>query len=337
MAASARWASSRARRSRARRERARARHGQQRLRRRRHRARGRGARHGHHRPGAGAPREPWQRRLGEWSEADLGEALDGVDTVVHSAALVHQPGAPREAYARFNVDGVRALIAACRARGVRRVVNLSTIKVYGETPAGAIDEDTPVAPESPYAATKLEAEQLLRAAAADGGPEHLSLRLCPVFGVGDKGNVRTMIVAIARRRFAVPGAGDNRKSLVHVDTVAELALAACLSRSQGALVIADHDVPSIGQLSDLIARALGRRKPPRIPSPLLFGAAYGCELGFRALRREAKVSRALIAKALAATVCNPARAERELGVTCHTDLYPALCEEVSWLRGIAAI
>jgi UDP-glucose 4-epimerase len=285
----------------------------------------------------GEPRAPWQRQLRDWTEVGLREALEGVDTVVHSAALVHQPGAPREAYARFNVDGMRALIAACRARGVRRVVNLSTIKVYGEAPAGPIDEDTPLAPESPYAATKLEAERLLARAAADGGPEQLSLRLCPVFGVGDKGHVRTMIVAIARRRFAVPGAGDNRKSLVHVNTVAELALAACRSHSQGVFVVADHDVPSIGHLSDLIARAVGRRRPLRIPSPLLFGAAYGCELGFRALRREAKVSRALIAKSLAPTVCNPVRAERELGVSCHADLYPALCEEVSWLRQIAAI
>lgn len=285
----------------------------------------------------GAPQEPWQRQLREWDEPGLREALEGVEVVIHSAAVVHRPGASSEAYARFNVDGMRALIAACRARGVRRVVNLSTIKVYGETPEGLIDEDTPLAPESSYAATKLEAEQLLQAAADSGGPTSLSLRLCPVYGVGDKGNVRTMIVAIARGRFAIPGAGDNRKSLVHVDTVAELALAACQSSSQGVLVVADHDVPSIGQLSDLIARAVGRRRPLRIPRTLLFGAAYGCELGFRALRREAKVSRALITKSLAPTVCNPARAQRELGVACHADLYRALCEEVSWLRSIAAI
>ena len=69
----------------------------------------------------GAPQEPWQMQLREWDEPGLRAALEGVEVVVHSASVVHRPGAPSDAYARFNVAGMRALIAACRARGVRRV------------------------------------------------------------------------------------------------------------------------------------------------------------------------------------------------------------------------
>jgi nucleoside-diphosphate-sugar epimerase len=277
------------------------------------------------------------RVLVEWREPALIDALEGIDTVVHSASVVHRPGASLEEVRRFNVDSTLALEAACRARDVRRIVYLSTIKVHGETPAGTIDEETALAPESPYAATKLEAERRLQAAADSGGPELSILRLCPVFGVGDKGNVRAMIEAIAKRRFALPGDGSNRKSLVHVSTVAEVVLAACTSAARGLYVVADRQVPSVGELSDTIARALGRAKPWRIPESALYFAALGCELAYRGLRREPRIHRGLIRKALLPSVCSPARVERELGVSCHADLYTSICEEIGWLRASGAI
>ena len=274
--------------------------------------------------------------LPEWTEERLSEVVSGMDAVIHCASVVHRPGAPSEEYVRFNVEASRALAAACRARAVPRLVFLSTIKVYGETPAGTIDESTPVAPESAYARTKLEAEQVLDRAAQCGGPELVTLRLCPVFGVGDKGNVRTMIRAIARRRFAVPGDGTNRKSLVHVATVADVALAAC-TLGRGTFVVADREVPSVAQLSDVIAHAVHRTRPLRVPAPILYLAAGGVELGYRAMRREPRVHRGLIRKSLLPSVCSSARVESALQVDCHRDLPEAIREEVAWLRQIGEI
>jgi nucleoside-diphosphate-sugar epimerase len=274
--------------------------------------------------------------LCDWTAEQLGPVVAGMDAVIHCASVVHKPGAPSEEYTRFNVDVVRALGAACKAQAVPRIVYLSTIKVYGESPLGKIDEATPVAPESAYARTKLEAEYVLKALAAQAGPEIVILRLCPVFGVGDKGNVRTMIRAIARRRFAVPGDGSHRKSLVHVSSVAEVALAAC-RRGSGVFVVADRDVPSVAQLSDTIARALDRSRPLRIPAAALYLAAAGCELGFRVLRREPRIHRGLIRKALLPSECDPMRVLSELEVDCHRDLRQAIGEEVDWLRNIGEI
>jgi UDP-glucose 4-epimerase len=251
-----------------------------------------------------------------------------VDAVIHCASVVHRPGAASEEYTRFNVDVMRALCAASSAR----IVYLSTIKVYGESPVGTIDEATPVAPESDYARTKLQAEHVL----AEQRRAHVILRLCPVYGVGDKGNVRTMIRAIARRRFAVPGDGSNRKSLVHVSSVVEAALAAC-ERGSGVFVVADREVPSVAQLSDTIARALGRSRPFRVPAAALYLAAAGCEVGYRALRREPRISRALIRKSLLPSECDSARVRAALHVECHRDLREAVAEEVAWLRELGEI
>ena len=274
-----------------------------------------------------------------WSVAALTQALQNVDVVIHGAAVVRR-GGEREGdhvYTRFNIEETRNLIEACRARGVRRIVYLSTVKVYGESSYVPMDEQSRVAPKGVYASTKLAAERLLAQAEREGGPELVILRLCPVFGVGDKGSIRTMIRAIAPRRFAVPGDGATRKSLVHVSVVTAAAVAAVQSPAKGVFVIADPVVPTVGQLSDMIARALGRRGPPHVPTAALYMSAFGVELAARCLGKGPSWHRDLIRKALSPSICNPARAEHELGINCHVDLVEALRAEVAWLRGLGEI
>ena len=285
-----------------------------------------------HTPSAGE-----QRVVTDWSVPLLSKALENVDVVIHGAAVVPRSGEGEHALTRFNIEETRNLIEACKAQRVRRIVYLSTIKVYGESSFVPMDEQTRVAPRGVYASTKLAAERLLAQAEREAGPELVVLRLCPVFGVGDKGSVRTMIRAIAQRRFAVPGDGATRKSLVHVSVVTAAAIAAVESKQRGVFVIADPVVPTVGQLSDMIAGALGRRGPPHVPTAALYMSALGVEVAARCLGRGPTLHRDLIRKALLPSICNPARAEHELGINCHVDLAEALRAEVAWLRGIGEI
>ena len=259
-----------------------------------------------------------------------GAALSGVTALVHSASVVHRPGATPDEYDRFNREGTRALLAAARAAGVRHFVFLSSIKVYGDTPIGTVDESTPVDPQDPYAASKVAAERLVL---GEGRRMVTSvLRLSPVFGRGDKGNVRRVITAIARRRFLLPGDGSTRKSLVHVSTVAEVVRAVLAQARPGVFVVADSEAPSMRQLANAAAAALGRTPPFCVPAALLTAAALPIELGARMLRRDPPVSRALVWKSLQTTVCSPRKAEEELRLSCHVDLREAVRDEASWLR-----
>ena len=52
------------------------------------------------------------RTIDSWSEESLTRAFAGVDAVVHAASVVHHPGATEAEYARFNVEGTRALLRA---------------------------------------------------------------------------------------------------------------------------------------------------------------------------------------------------------------------------------
>ena len=275
----------------------------------------------------------WTKRdVAEWTEASLGESLDGVTGIVHAASVVHRPGADPSEQAAFNVEGTRVLLAAARSCGVRRVVFLSSIKVYGEEPPGVIDEDTAVDRSSPYAATKLDAERILLEAMDHAGPSVSVLRLCPVYGAGDKGNVRRVATSIARRRFLVPGDGATRKSVVHVSTVAEAVRRALESDATGVFVLADCVAPSIRELADTIARALGRRPPLSVPVTLVLAAAAALEVVSRARGHQPGVSRELVRKSLRSSICSPAKIERALGMDCHVDLRDGIAEEIAWLR-----
>lgn len=272
--------------------------------------------------------------VGPWTEANLRRAFEGAEAVVHAASVVHRPDTPAEEYTRFNVAGTRAVVAAARAAGVKRLVFTSSIKVYGETPSGTIDERTPVLAEAHYARTKAEAERIVLEA-KDLRP--VVLRLCPVYGRGDKGNVRTMIRAIARRRFFVPGDGATRKSIVHVSTVAAIVEAALASEATGVFVVADDETPTIRELSDTIARLLGRRRPIALPKPLLRGTAEIVGRVARAARVKTPISGQLIDKAMTSSVCDPTLAEKTFGLRCHVDLAWAVADEIAWLRDLGAI
>ena len=261
------------------------------------------------------------RSFDNWTQPALAQALDQVDTVIHAASVVHRPDASLDEYTRFNVEGTRALVRACEERGVRRLVFLSSIKVYGERPGGIIDEQTSIDPQPGYAQAKLAAERVVEEASARNALSTMVLRLCPVFGRGEKGNVRAMIRSIARRRFLLPGDGSTRKSIVHISTVSNVARAAADATCEGAFVVSDSAAPTMRGLVDAIARVLGQRSPPSIPIALVKAGTIPIEWVFRALSRAPPLSRALLGKLLEPTVCSPARIE----AAGHLTLVPAMC------------
>jgi UDP-glucose 4-epimerase len=272
------------------------------------------------------------RSIDSWTQETLACAMAGARAVVHAASVVHRPDTSLEEFARFNTEGTRALLAACRAARVEQIVLLSTIKVYGDAPVGIVDETSPLVPEGGYASTKVEAERLVREASQDGGPTGTVLRLCPVFGRGDKGNVRTMVRAIARRRFLLPGDGSTRKSIVHVSTVSDVVRRALQSPVPDTYVVADRVAPSIRELADTIARCLGRRRPVGIPAPVVRFLAGAVEIAARTVKVKAPVTVTLIDKSLTPTICSPARVERAFGLRCHVDLASSIDDEIAWMR-----
>ncbi|HEV7799385.1 MAG TPA: dTDP-glucose 4,6-dehydratase [Pyrinomonadaceae bacterium] len=103
------------------------------------------------------------------SEAVLSALDEDADAIINFAAESHVDRSIADAgeFLRTNIIGTQVLLDAARARGVKRFVQISTDEVMGSLPedeAAFFTEDSPFAPNSPYAASKAAAEHLVRAA-----------------------------------------------------------------------------------------------------------------------------------------------------------------------------
>ena len=90
----------------------------------------------------------------------------GFDAIVHFAAETHVDRSILDgsAFVKTNVLGTQCLLDAAREAGIKRFVLVSTDEVYGSAPSGEkFSEESPLAPNSPYAASKAGADLLARA------------------------------------------------------------------------------------------------------------------------------------------------------------------------------
>jgi dihydroflavonol-4-reductase len=245
----------------------------------------------------------------------LARAFRGAEAVCHVAALYSftAPAAEMEA---VNVGGTANVIAACRGAGVRRLVHTSSSATCGPVPGRrATEEDEPPAWELsvPYKRTKLEAERLVLAAAADG-LDALCVNPTTPIGEGDTAPTPTgaMVRGVATGRFraSLRGAGLN---LVDVRDVAYgHVLALHRGRTGERYLLGGVDV-TLTEAFALIARAAGRR-PPRLELP--YGVA-------RLLARAAIANRHEVTLARLPAWFSSAKAERELGFRA-SPIEPAL-------------
>jgi len=103
------------------------------------------------------------------AEAVLTALQEDTHAIVNFAAESHVDRSIANAaeFLRTNIVGTQVLLDAARARGVKRFIQISTDEVMGSLPENEnafFTEDSPFAPNSPYAASKAAAEHLVRAA-----------------------------------------------------------------------------------------------------------------------------------------------------------------------------
>ncbi len=138
-------------------------------------------------------------RFGPFAQADIMDhaALDAIFTewnpvaVIHMAALasVKESVARPKAYRDCNVIGTRNVVDCMIAHNCRRIVFSSTCAVYGNAETGLVTEASPLSPESPYAVTKLEAEEVLTGFARSQGIGSTIFRYFNVAGADPEGEI----------------------------------------------------------------------------------------------------------------------------------------------------
>jgi dTDP-glucose 4,6-dehydratase len=168
-------------------------------------------------------------------------ALD-VDRVIHFAAESHVDRSIEDATAFLatNVVGTQVLLDAARHAGVRRFVQVSTDEVYGSIPAGlSARPDSPLAPSSPYSASKAAADLLVLAARHTHGMDVVITRASNNYGpyqFPEKLVPLMISCALADRTLPVYGDGLQVRDWIHVEDHCEGLLAA-LERGEAGRIL----------------------------------------------------------------------------------------------------
>lgn len=263
---------------------------------------------------------------------DWGAALQGVGCVVHLAARTHvlreTAADPLTEYRRINVAATERLARSAAARGVRRIVFLSSVKVNGErTDTRPFTEDDAPRPEDAYGESKWEAEQALARVAAETGLQAVVLRPPLVYGPGVKGNFLRLMKWVAHGWPLPLGTVANRRSLIYVGNLVDAIVKAIEApRAAGkTFFVADSQDVSTPDLVRALAAALGI-KPRLLSFPLaplqLAAALAGQGGGFSSLTGSLQVE--------------SLRIRRELGWEPRYNLTRGLEETARWYHSRSA-
>jgi dTDP-glucose 4,6-dehydratase len=152
----------------------------------------------------------------------VSEVVAGCDLVVHMAAESHVDRSIENAgdFVRTNVEGTWRLLDSCRQAKVPRLVHVSTDEVYGSLgPTGKFTETTPLAPNSPYAATKAASDLLVLAYVHTHGFPAIVTRCSNNYGpyqFPEKFIPLMIAQALSRQKLPVYGDGQNVRDWIHV-------------------------------------------------------------------------------------------------------------------------
>lgn len=245
-------------------------------------------------------------------------ALAGVDVVAHLGALGSVPRSiadPRRSH-EANATGTLALLEAVRQSDVSYLLMSSSSSVYGSNPELPKHERSWVRPMSPYAVTKLAAEQYVLAYQQSFGLQTLAFRFFNVFGPGQRWD---HVYAAVIPKF-VRAMLDGKPLTVHGDGTQS------------------RDFTYVADVSALLCEALERK----VVSPEPVNLAFGVEISLNEIIEELEsiFGRPAVIQHgdvrpgdVPHSQSNPARLRELFPTASRTPLREALMATVAWAQG----
>ena len=265
-------------------------------------------------------------------QSKVAAAVSGCDLVFHLAAAQHESNVPDQHFRDVNVAGTRHVLEACHSGGVKRVVHGSTIGVYGEAMEGALDESSPVKPNSIYGETKLEGERLVLSY-ADRLPLSI-IRISETYGPGDR-RLLKLFKAVRSKMFFMIGRGENIHQLIYIDDLVEgMFLAAERPEALGKLyVLAGSEMLTTNDMVAAIADVLCRSGPQRrLPLWPFLAAGFILEKTLRPLGIKPPLHRRRLDFFRKSFYFNPGKSNRDLGFQPKTPFREGAELTVRWYR-----
>lgn len=231
------------------------------------------------------------RQAANTIQADLASEVPDLrnyapNLVVHAMGRAHTvPANPAEAavFYEVNFGGTQRLCSALDKAAAlpKQFVFISTVAVYGRDEGEGIDESHPLLGKTPYALSKIRAEQWLQKWCSERNIVLSILRLPLIAGINAPGNLGAMVKGIRTGRYFNIEKGKARKSMVLASDVAQWI--PTIAAVGGIYNLTDKYHPSFAELAAVLAKQLQCNPPRNLPSWIAFPAAFaGNFLGNRA-------------------------------------------------------
>ncbi len=205
------------------------------------------------------------------------EKIEGVDALIHAAGLAHQFGeTKKEDFDAVNVRGTENVLRLALKLKIKHFILIGSTAVYGVAAAPIdktnkpliIDEDAAVAPQTLYAASKLESETICRRICEANRIALTIFRLAPVLGEENAGNAARLVEAIDKNRFVWVGDGENLKTLIYKRDVARACVRLLEKKSNKTEIynLADEPIKMKDFVGEISSRLNRRIFPLKIPA-----------------------------------------------------------------------
>ena len=204
-------------------------------------------------------------------KANLAKEIPAIDkyydVVLHAAGKAHvvpKTEVEKQLFFDINYQGTVNLCKALEQVGVpKALVFISTVAVYGCDYGEMITEEHPLNGDTPYAKSKIMAEEYLTKWCSKHGVTLGILRPSLLAGKNAPGNLGAMVNGVRKGFYMNIAGGKVTKSVLMAEDIARIM--PLVAEKGGVYNVCDTRQPSFGELSVSVARQLGKRKPISIP------------------------------------------------------------------------
>lgn len=242
---------------------------------------------------------------------DVVKLRHNYDIVLHAAGKAHvipRTEAEEKLFYDINLEGTKKLCLALEEVGTpKSFIFISTVAVYGCDIGEMITEEHPLDGDSPYAKSKIMAEQFLQEWCKKNNVILTILRPSLIAGKNPPGNLGAMIRGIENGRYLSIAGGVSKKSVMMACDLANV-LPLCEEKG-GIYNICDDSYPSFHDLEMLISKQLGKKPPLNIPYVLANCLAHIGNL----LGKKAPINSARLEKIVKSLTFSNEKIKRELG------------------------
>jgi GlcNAc-P-P-Und epimerase len=183
-----------------------------------------------------------------------------VDYVIHVAGKAHvipKTEEEKNEFFKVNYIGTNNLLYGLDTTKLQSIIFISTVAVYGKEVGELIDEKSPLLGSTPYARSKIQAEQSIIDFGITNNIKTVVLRLPLVTGKNPLGNLRAIIKAIEKGYYFRIGKGQAKKSIISASDVANLIPE--LFDLNGVYNLTDTSHPMISEIDSVIAKKFNRK------------------------------------------------------------------------------